>query len=276
MKEHMIMTALTPREIMIKQSDGSVAKAEGSIGKLFLLAMMAGAFIALGAQGSLMASFNLTSDPSTFGIGKVVMGAVFPVGLMMVVICGAELFTGNCLMIIGTLDKKIRLSGLLRNWAIVYLGNLAGSLIIVLAIAYSGLWDSGEGLLGAVTVKTAVGKCSLSFGRAVVLGVFCNFLVCLAVWMAVGSQETIGKIFAIWFCIGLFIISGFEHSVANMYFIPAGMLAAENQSYVDMLGLDTGSLTMFGFFIKNLLPVTIGNIIGGSIFVGAVYRWCYK
>ena len=152
------MTALTPREIMIKQSDGSVAKAEGSIGKLFLLAMMAGAFIALGAQGSLMASFNLTSDPSTFGIGKVVMGAVFPVGLMMVVICGAELFTGNCLMIIGTLDKKIRLSGLLRNWAIVYLGNLAGSLIIVLAIAYSGLWDSGEGLLGAVTVKTAVGS----------------------------------------------------------------------------------------------------------------------
>ena len=270
------MTALTPREIMIKQSDGSVAKAEGSIGKLFLLAMMAGAFIALGAQGSLMASFNLTSDPSTFGIGKVVMGAVFPVGLMMVVICGAELFTGNCLMIIGTLDKKIRLSGLLRNWAIVYIGNLAGSLIIVLAIAYSGLWDSGEGLLGAVTVKTAVGKCSLSFGRAVVLGIFCNFLVCLAVWMAAGSQETIGKIFAIWFCIGLFIISGFEHSVANMYFIPAGMLAAENQSYVDMLGLDTASLTMFGFFIKNLLPVTIGNIIGGSIFVGAVYRWCYK
>lgn len=270
------MTALTPREIMIKQSDGSVAKAEGSIGKLFLLAIMAGAFIALGAQGSLMASFNLTSDPSTFGIGKVVMGAVFPVGLMMVVICGAELFTGNCLMIIGTLDKKIHISGLLRNWAIVYLGNLAGSLIIVLAIAYSGLWDSGEGLLGAVTVKTAVGKCSLSFGRAVVLGIFCNFLVCLAVWMAAGSQETIGKIFAIWFCIGLFIISGFEHSVANMYFIPAGMLAAENQSYVDLLGLDTGSLTMFGFFVKNLLPVTIGNIIGGSFFVGAVYRWCYK
>lgn len=270
------MTALTPREIMIKQSEGSVGKAEAGIGKLFVLAMLAGAFIALGAQASLMASFNLTSDPATFGVGKVVMGAVFPVGLMMVVLCGAELFTGNCLMIIGTLDHKIRVSGMLRNWSIVYLGNLAGSLFIVLAIACSGLWDSGEGLLGAVTVKTAAGKCSLGFGRAVILGIFCNFLVCLAVWMAAGSQETIGKIFAIWFVIGLFIISGFEHSVANMYFIPAGMIAADNQNYVSLLGLDTSSLTMYGFLIKNLLPVTIGNIIGGSFFVGAAYRWCYK
>lgn len=270
------MTALTPREIMIKQSEGSVGKAEAGIGKLFVLAMLAGAFIALGAQASLMASFNLTSDPATFGVGKVVMGAVFPVGLMMVVLCGAELFTGNCLMIIGTLDRKISVSGMLRNWSIVYLGNLAGSLIIVLAIACSGLWDSGAGLLGAVTVKTAVGKCSLGFGRAVVLGIFCNFLVCLAVWMAAGSQETIGKIFAIWFVIGLFIISGFEHSVANMYFIPAGMIAADNEAYVSLLGLDTSSLTMFGFLVKNLLPVTIGNIIGGSFFVGAVYRWCCK
>jgi len=261
---------------MRMQSDGAVAKAEGSISKLFVLAMMAGAFIALGAQASLMASFNLTSDPATFGVGKVVMGAVFPVGLMMVVLCGAELFTGNCLMIIGTLDHKIRLGGMLRNWAIVYLGNLAGSLIIVLCIAYSGLWDAGAGLLGAVTVKTAAGKCSLSFGRAVVLGVFCNFLVCLAVWMAAGSQETIGKIFAIWFCIGLFIISGFEHSVANMYFIPAGMIAAGNETYVSLLGLDTDSLTMYGFFIRNLLPVTIGNIIGGSFFVGLTYWGCYR
>ena len=270
------MTALTPREIMIKQSDGAVPKAEGSLTKLFVLGMMAGAFIALGAQASLMASFNLTSDPATFGIGKVVMGAVFPVGLMMVVLCGAELFTGNCLMIIGTLDKKIRMSQMLRNWAIVYIGNLAGSLIIVLAIAYSGLWDSGAGLLGAMTVKTAAGKCSLTFGRAVVLGIFCNFLVCLAVWMAAGSQETIGKIFAIWFCIGLFIISGFEHSVANMYFIPAGMLAAENDMYLNLLDIDISNLNMFGFLVRNLLPVTIGNIIGGSIFVGITYRFCYK
>ena len=253
------MTALTPREIMIKQSEGSVAKAEGNLGKLFVLGMMAGAFIALGAQASLMASFNLTSDPATFGIGKVVMGAVFPVGLMMVVLCGAELFTGNCLMIIGTLDKKIRTSQMLRNWAIVYIGNLAGSLIIVLAIAYSGLWDSGAGLLGAMTVKTAAGKCGLSFGRAVVLGIFCNFLVCLAVWMAAGSQETIGKIFAIWFCIGLFIVSGFEHSVANMYFIPAGMLVSSPETAV----------SLSGFLLNNLLPVTIGNMIGGALFVGA-------
>jgi len=270
------MNALTPPEIYEKVSDSGIAKANGSIPKLFLLGIMAGAFIAFGAQASLMASFNLTSDPATFGIGKVVMGAVFPVGLMMVVLCGAELFTGNCLMFTGALDKKFKWSAIWRNWAIVYIGNLVGSLIIVLFIAYSGLLDSGGGLLGAMTVKTAIGKCSLSFGRAVVLGIMCNVLVCLAVWMATGSREVIGKIFAIWFCIGLFIVSGFEHSVANMYFIPAGLIAAGNDAYVSLLNLDTSGLTVYAFLIKNLLPVTVGNIIGGSVFVGATYWLCYK
>ena len=141
----------------------------------------------------------------------------------------------------------------------------------MLAIAYSGLWDSGAGLLGAMTVKTAAGKCGLSFGRAVVLGIFCNFLVCLAVWMAAGSQETIGKIFAIWFCIGLFIVAGFEHSVANMYFIPAGLIASGNETWVQLLDLDLTNLTWGNFFLKNLLPVTLGNIVGGGLFVGTFY-----
>ena len=271
----MIMHSLTPPEIYEKVSDSGIGKANGSLIRLFLLGIMAGIFIALGAQASLMASFGLTSDPATFGVGKVVMGAVFPVGLMMVVLCGAELFTGNCLMVTGLLDRKFRLSQMLRNWGIVYIGNLVGSLLIAVMICYTGLWDSGAGLLGAVTVKTAIGKCGLSFGRAIVLGILCNVLVCLAVWMATGSQQTIGKIFAIWFCIGLFIVSGFEHSVANMYFIPAGLMAAANDSYVAMLGLDTSGLTIGAFLIKNLLPVTIGNIIGGSLFVGCTYWVCY-
>ncbi len=270
------MTALSPQEIMNKQSDASVGKANGGILKLFLLGILAGAFIAFGAQASLMGSFNLTSNPETFGIGKVVMAAIFPVGLMMVVMCGAELFTGNCLMVIGALDKKIKWASIWRNWAIVYIGNLVGSLLIVLCIYYSGLWDCSGGLLGAVTVKTAVSKCGLSFGRAIILGILCNILVCLAVWMAAGSQETVGKIFAIWFCIGLFIVSGFEHSVANMYFIPVGMLAAGNDAYVNLLGLDTSGLTIFNFVIRNLLPVTIGNILGGSLFVGATYWVSYR
>ena len=261
---------------MEKQSDASVAKANGGVLKLFILGILAGAFIAFGAQASLMASFNLTSDAATFGVGKVVMGAVFPVGLMMVVMCGAELFTGNCLMVIGVLDRKIKWGAMFRNWAIVYVGNFVGSMLIVLCIYYSGLWDSGAGLLGAVTVKTAVGKCNLTFGRAVILGILCNVLVCLAVWMATGSQQTVGKIFAIWFCIGLFIVSGFEHSIANMYFIPAGILASGNDAYVQLLDLDISGLSVYSFIVRNLIPVTIGNILGGSLFVGATYWLTYR
>ena len=270
------MNALTPPEILEKVSDSAIPKASGGFMKLFVLGILAGAFIAFGAQASLMASFNLTSEAATFGVGKVVMGAVFPVGLMMVVLCGAELFTGNCLMVIGAWDKKIKWSGIWRNWAIVYIGNLVGSLLLVLCIYWSGLWDCGAGLLGAVTVKTAVGKCGLSFGKAVILGILCNIMVCMAVWMATGSQQTIGKIFAIWFCIGLFIVSGFEHSVANMYFIPAGILAAGNDAYVQLLGLDVSGLNVGAFLLKNLLPVTIGNIIGGSLFVGGGYWLAYR
>ncbi len=270
------MAALSPAEILQKQSDASVGKANGGLLKLFLLAIMAGGFIAFGACGSLMASFNLTSDPATFGIGKILMGSVFPVGLMMVVMCGAELFTGNCLMVIGALDKKIRWGQIWRNWAIVYVGNFIGSILIVLCAQISGMWESGGGLLGAMTVKTAIGKCGIDFFTAIVMGICCNVLVCLAIWMATGAGDTIGKIFAIWFCISLFIICGFEHSVANMYFIPAGMLAAGNDAYVSLLSLDISGLTMFNFAIGNLLPVTIGNIIGGSLFVGATYWLSYR
>lgn len=265
------MAALTTTEILQEQSDSSITKAQSGIPRLFVLGILAGAFIAFGACGSMMASFNLTSDPATVGMGKVLMAAVFPVGLMMVVLCGAELFTGNCLMVVGALDKRIRWSQILRNWVVVYIGNFIGSVLVALCAKISGIWNSGDGLLGALTVKTAIGKCSLDFGQAIVMGICCNVLVCLAVWMATGSPETVGKIFSIWFCIGLFIVCGFEHSVANMYFIPAGMMAAGNETYVSLLGLDTSALSVFNFLVRNLLPVTIGNIIGGSLFVGATY-----
>jgi formate/nitrite transporter len=270
------MGSLTSKEILEKVSDSAVPKATSSVAKLFLLAILAGAFIAFGAQGSSMASFNLTSNPDTIGLGKVVSAAVFPVGLMMVVLCGAELFTGNNLMIIGVLDKKAKVSGMLRNWLIVYIGNMIGSLIIVGLISYSGLWDTGGGLLGAMTVKTAVAKVSLPFGRAFILGIMCNWLVCLAVWMSTGAQETVSKIFSIWFCIGLFVLSGFEHSVANMYFIPAGIVASANDAYVQLLDLDISNLTVGNFFLSNLLPVTLGNIVGGCIFVGLVYWTAHR
>lgn len=266
------MKALTSVEITEAVSNSAVPKASGNLWKLLLLAILAGAYIAFGAQASSMASFNLTTDPSTFGLGKLIAGCVFPVGLMMVVLCGAELFTGNCLMLVGVLDKKIRISGMLRNWIIVYIGNFIGSLIIVLLISWSGLLESGGGLLGAVTVNTAISKVNLGFGAAFARGILCNWMVCMAVWMATGAQETASKILSIFFCIMLFILSGFEHSIANMYFIPAGMIAAGNEAFVQLMNLDVSSLTMGNFLIGNLLPVTLGNIVGGCLFV-AVFYW---
>ena len=265
------MNTLSTKEILDKISDSGVFKANAPVWKLLLLGVMAGAFIGFGAQASQMASFGLLQDPATFSLGKVMAAAIFPVGLMMVVLCGAELFTGNCLMVTGLMDKKFSVSSMLRNWAIVYVGNFIGSIIIVFMINGSGLLESGSGMLGALVVKTAAGKCGLSFGKAFILGILCNWMVCMAIWMATGAQVAIGKIFAVWFCIGLFIISGFEHSIANMYFIPAGILAAGNDTFVQLAGVDTSALGFGSFVIKNLLPVTLGNIVGGSIFVGCAY-----
>ncbi len=270
------MKSLTSAEILEKVSDSAVPKAGSGVLKLLILAILAGAYIAFGAQASAMVSFNLVADASTFGLGKLISAVVFPVGLMMVVLCGAELFTGNNLMLIGLLDKKIRISGLLKNWIIVYIGNFIGALLIAVLINYSGLLESGDGLLGAITVRTAISKTSLDFGRAFVLGIMCNWLVCLAVWMATGAQATISKIFSIFFCIGLFVLSGFEHSVANMYFIPAGMIASANDAFVQLLDLDISGLTVENLLTGNLLPVTLGNIVGGGIFVGIVYWLTYR
>lgn len=270
-KEVRNLSALTTGEILEKVSDSGIAKAEGKTLRLLIWALLAGAYIAFGAQASQMVSFNLLADPDSLGVGRLVSAAVFPVGLMMVVLCGAELFTGNCLMIIGVLDRKIRISGMLRNWVLVYLGNFLGALLVVALMKSTGLWETGSGLLGASVIKTAQVKVQLSFGQAFVRGILCNWLVCLAVWMSTGARETVSKIFAIWFCIGLFVISGFEHSIANMYFIPAGIAAAADSGLAQLAGCDVSVLTVGNFLVKNLLPVTLGNILGGGLFVGMVY-----
>ena len=270
-KEVRNLSALTTGEILEKVSDSGIAKAEGKTLRLLIWVLLAGAYIAFGAQASQMVSFNLLADPDSLGMGRLVSAAVFPVGLMMVVLCGAELFTGNCLMIIGVLDRKIRISGMLRNWVLVYLGNFLGALLVVALMKSTGLWETGSGLLGASVIKTAQAKVQLSFGQAFVRGILCNWLVCLAVWMSTGARETVSKIFAIWFCIGLFVISGFEHSMANMYFIPAGIAAAADSGLAQLSVCDVSVLTVGNFLVKNLLPVTLGNILGGGLFVGMVY-----
>ena len=242
-------------------------KASLPIWKMLLLGVLAGMFIALGGVSSGAASHSVADA----GLAKALSGVLFPGGLAMVVLMGAELFTGNCLMVTGLFDKRFGIGAMLRNWVIVYAGNLVGALLLAALVNYAGLLGNGEGLLGAITIKTAIGKCGLDFGKAFVLGILCNWMVCLAVWMATGAQVAIGKIFAIWFCIGLFIIGGFEHSVANMYFIPSGLMASSNEEWVQLLGLDTTGLTWGNFFVKNLIPVTLGNIVGGGLFVGTFY-----
>ncbi len=270
---------LSPAEITQVAIDTAVIKSKGAFGKLLVLGILAGAFIAFAAEGSNMAAFNLFAQPTTYGLGKALAGAIFGTGLMLVVLAGGELFTGNTLMVAAVLNKRISIGTMLRNWAIVYIGNLIGSLFIAYMMAHSGLFGSGADMLGAVTLKIAVYKVHLSFTQALFLGIMCNWLVCLAVWMAYGADTMAGKIAAIFFPIWLFITSGFEHSVANMYYIPAGLFIKGNEKFASLLGITQEALdglTWNSFFINNLIPVTLGNIIGGGILVAMAYWYSYK
>jgi formate/nitrite transporter len=272
---------LTPKEIAEATAENAIGKASLPIWKMFLSGILAGAYIAFAGFASGMGSFNLLAAADTYGIGRALCGTIFSGGLMLVVIAGAELFTGNCLMITGVLTGKVHIGGMLKNWLFVYLGNLAGSVLIAWLTGYAGLLGSSANLLGAVTIRIAAAKVALPFGKAVVLGILCNWLVCLAVWMASGAKEIPGKVLAIFFPIWMFVTSGFEHSVANMFYIPAGIFAAANPAYVKA-ALDLGvsqsgidALSWGAFFSANLLPVTIGNVIGGGLFVGLAYWLVY-
>lgn len=268
---------MKPNEILEHSIKVGKVKASSKAGRLVVLGILAGAFIALAAVGANTAGSNLLLDVNTFGIGKLVTGFVFTVGLMLVVLAGGELFTGNCLMITSVLDKEIKIKDMLRNWVIVYIANFVGAVLVAFLIYESGALNGG--MVGAITVKIAASKVSLSFVQAFILGIFCNFLVCLAVWIAFGADTTTGKIFGMFFPILLFVTSGFEHSIANMYYIPAGLFAKANEGFVAASGATSealSNLTWGGFLANNLLPVTIGNIVGGAIFVGMAYWYSYK
>ncbi len=255
----------SPAEIAIRYEGAGKGKTELSSCKTFLLGILAGAYIALGGLGSQIASCSIT-DPST---ARLISSVVFPIGLFMVLVGGAELFTGNCLIIIPVLSKKAKLSGMLRNWLLVYLGNMVGGFIIAAIATYSHLYNFDNGNLAVKVVSTAVTKSNISFSDGLLRGILCNVLVCLAVWCSFGADEIAGKVLALWLPVMLFIICGFEHCVANMYFIPAGLMAAP------FYGVSGDGLSIFGFLVTNLIPVTIGNIIGGSLCVGASYYLAY-
>ncbi|MCX6085235.1 MAG: formate/nitrite transporter family protein [Caldiserica bacterium] len=271
----MDLPMFTPPQIAEKLGDVCQGKCRTPMKKFFVLAILAGAFIAFGAQLSIIVGSDATLG---FGFTKFIAGAVFSVGLMLVVVAGAELFTGDNLIVISALEKKVRWGELLKTWIAVYLGNLIGSVMIALLLYWSGLWSMNGNLVGAAALKIAGSKVGLTFVQGLVRGVLCNWLVCLAVWMATSSKDVIGKLFAVFFPVMAFVASGFEHSVANMFFIPYGILLKSVPKVVEATGktlADYAGLNWATLWTKNLIPVTIGNIIGGAFFVGIVYWFVY-
>lgn len=255
---------LLPPEIAEKCSVSCAKKTELPIHRMIILSILAGAYIAFGAFGSQVASIG-----GEGGAGKLMGAIVFPVGLMLVVMAGAELFTGNSLIAVSVLDKKASLRGMLKNWVIVYAGNLCGSIFVALVLTLSHSYSMFDGVLAESVVKTAVSKVSLSFPEAFLKGILCNILVCLAVWISFAAEDAAGKILGLYLPIMLFVISGYEHCVANMYFIPAGILVSHEYA----IGAD--GLTWGSMFVSNLLPVTLGNITGGAVIVSFFYFFAY-
>ena len=251
-----------------------VGKATSPWLSVFILGILAGAYIGFGGLLSTSISFDLAK---TMGIGfkKFMAGSAFSVGLILVVIAGAELFTGNNLMISSAMTKRITFGNMTKRWAVVWFANLIGSLVIALMLYLSGLWKVGNEAMGASAVAIAYGKVNLTFVEALMRAIGCNWLVCLAVWMALAARQTIGKIFAIFFPIMAFVAIGFEHVVANMYFIPVGIFLHDWAGIAAPAAFDPASLGWGSFLWKNMVPVTIGNIIGGAVFVGMSYWGAY-
>lgn len=248
-------------------------KTSMSIKKTLFMGVMAGMFIALGAATSNTAAH----DVANVGLARMISGAIFPVGLMMIVLCGAELFTGNCLIAMAVMDKRVKALAMIRNLLLVYFSNMVGGVLIAYLTYLSGNMDYTGGKLGAYTIKIAVGKAGIDPVKGIVSGILCNVLVCIAVLMAGAAKDIGGKIWAMFFPIFAFVIGGFEHCVANMYYIPAGMIAKLNPTYVDVaineLGVSADKINALGVagFVNNLIWVTIGNILGGMVFIGFMY-----
>jgi len=270
--------ALLPAEMAVKAAETGVKKTTTDTIRTFLLAILAGAFIAMGAVFATTVSAGAASLP--YGVMRLLAGVTFSLGLILVVVSGSELFTGNSLIIIAFANRRISLVRLLRNWGIVYAGNFVGSLLTAYLMFLTRQYTFGGGAVGLTALNTGEAKTSLVFIQAIVLGIFCNALVCMAVWMCYSARSTIDKILAIIPPIAAFVAAGFEHSIANMYFIPVALFIKQLGTPVFFEAInkapaDFPHLTWASFFIANLLPVTIGNIIGGAVMVGTMYWFIY-
>jgi formate transporter len=270
---------LLPAEMASKAQDIGIKKAHLDILSTLALAVLAGAFIALGCI------FFTVSQTSTgaaipWGVGRVIGGLTFSLGLILIIIGGAELFTGNNLIIMAWASRKLSTWRVLRNWGIVYIGNLFGAIATALFVFWGQHYEMGNGAVGLTALNTGLSKVNLDFCQAIILGILGNAMVCLAVWLTYSARTTFGRIAAIIFPISGFVAAGFEHCVANMYFIPFAIFIKGNASdaFWQSIGTTAASydnLTWGSFFLNNLLPVTIGNMIGGVFFVALVYWVIY-
>jgi formate transporter FocA len=271
--------SLLPADIARKAENSGVTKANLGPFRMFVLSVLAGAFIAMGAIFATTVTAG-ASGMLSYGVTRLLAGLVFCLGLILVVVAGAELFTGNNLIVMAWASKKVSTGKLLKNWVIVYLGNFTGALVTAYMMFLSGQYMFGNGSIGLSALNIANAKVGLTFTNALILGIFCNALVCLAVWLTMSARSTTDKIMAIIFPIAAFVAAGFEHSIANMYFIPVALFIKSGATpafwtNIEKTAADYSALTWQSFLVDNLLPVTIGNIIGGAIMVGLVYWFIY-
>ena len=265
---------LTPEDVARSMVETSKKKANLGMLQMWILGILAGVYIGFGAHLCTMVSHDL-SQYLGYGFTKFIAGSVFTVGLMLVIIGGAELFTGNCLIFTAVATGDVQIKDMLKNWLIVYIANFVGAMLLVLIVYYSGLWKVNNYGAGLSALNTATAKVNISFVEAFCRGIGCNWLVCLAVWLAAAGKDSISKIFGIYFPIMAFVASGFEHSIANMFFIPIGIFLKNNPEIIDRTFGCVSNLTWDGFILNNLVPVTLGNIVGGALFVGGAYYLVY-
>lgn len=267
------MNLFTPKECAANYAAAGAAKTGMPLAKLFLLAVLAGFFIAMGGAVTNTAVHSMDN----VGTARVLSGLLFPFGLAMVVLTGAELFTGNTLITISVLDGQAAVAGMLRNWAVVYLGNAVGAMLTAAGCVYGGQLNYSGGQLAVFTMKLAAGKCALPLGSAVVLGVLCNILVTAGVLLSLSAKDLAGRVAGAYLPVAFFVICGFEHCVANLYYIPAGLFAKAVPAYASLAagaGADLTALTWGNFLLRSLLPVTAGNILGG-VGMGGLFWYCH-
>lgn len=267
------MNYYTPLELTRNYGDIGRSKANYPTFQLLWMSLIGGLLIAFGAAVATTATHALDNA----GLAKMISGLLFPFGLGMIIVLGVELFTGNIMIIISVLEKKTTVAKMVRNWGLVYFGNMIGAILLALGLVFYGQIDLSGGQLAVSTVSIAAAKASIPFVKGIIFGIFANILVCIGVLVSISGKDTMSRIAGAYIPVAFFVILGFEHSVANMFYIPAGLFAMQVPEYASLVaqaGIDVSGLTWSGFFIQNLIPVTIGNILGG-LFVG-VSMWYFQ